>query len=138
MKRVLTLFTLVSSVSLVSTAFASDRKIGNVIAVERTLNNVYQSCIAQIKDSADKSSFQACAFNPKSGPSDSAPGKQSLLHFNNKVCTVEAQLQNNVIFVTYQSLNPKATLEHTKACLRDALDSSPNKDSFKFLMHTVE
>lgn len=131
-------FALASAVSTATPAHASDKKIGNVIAVERTLHDVYQSCIDQMKVAEAESTFASCALNSKKTSADFSFGTQKILGYTKNSCSVEALVAAGVVLVTFQNTAAKATVEDSKLCLRKALDASANKDSFKFMAFTVE
>lgn len=138
MKTIFSALTLALALTAVTTAHAADRKIGNVIAVERTIDDVYQTCVDQLKDSASDSTFAACKFDAKKSNADFSQGTQRVLGLMKDGCEVEGLVQSGVVLVTFRATTPKATLEDTKACLRKAIDASTNKDSFKFIVYTIE
>lgn len=138
MKIIFSALTLVLALSAVTTAQASDRKIGNVIAVERTISNIYETCIDQLKEDQTSGQFVSCKIDVKKTNADYTQGTQRVLFLYKDGCEVEGYAQNSVALITFSATTPKATLNDAKACLRKAIDTSANKDSFKILIYTVE
>ncbi len=138
MKTIFSALTLALALTAVTTARAADKKIGNVIAVERTIDGVYQSCVDQLKDVKDDNSFASCTFDTKKTDADFTQGSQRVLTLWKDGCQVEGYAMNGVVLVTFQARGAKATLEDSKACLRKAIDSNQTKDSFKFIVYTIE
>lgn len=118
---------------------ASDRKIGSLVAVERTINSVYQNCVEQIPDEESSSSLYSCKFDTRLKNVDFTPGTARLLTLNTSQCFVEGTLQNSLILIMFSSKTKNTdSLTASKACLRQALESSPHKDSFKVITYTME
>jgi hypothetical protein len=138
MKTIFSALTLALALTSVTTAHASDRKIGNVIAVERTIDDVYQSCVEQMKDANDDLVFASCKFDAKKSNADFSQGNQRVLTLWKDGCEVEGSVMNGVVLVTFQATGANATLKDSKACLRKAIDGNQTKDSFKFIIYTVE
>lgn len=144
MKLIFSALTLALALTAISTAQAADKKIGNVIAVERTIDDVYNTCIDQLKDNPPVSgtNLLSCSFDAKktSGDftADGVRGYNVLMTYNKENCQVEASLKNGLIFVMFQATGAKATQDDSKACLKKGLDNSVNKDSFKFTAFTIE
>lgn len=138
MKTIFSALTLALAFTAVTTAHAADRKIGNVIAVERTVDDVYASCVDQVKDQKEESTFASCKFDLKKTNADFSQGAQRLLGLMKDGCEVEAYAQSGMILVTFQATGAKSTLSDSKACLRKAIDAAPNRDSFKAIVFTVE
>lgn len=138
MKIAYSVLAVVSLVGSVLPVQAADRKIGNVIAVERTIEGVYESCLEQIESEKSAATIYACKFETKNTNADLSPGARRLLNFSKNQCYVEATLQNSVILIMFNSKKEKATFTMAKNCLRDALDASPDKDNFKYVVYTIE
>lgn len=138
MKTIFSALTLALALTAVTTAHASDRKIGNVIAVERTIDDVYQTCVDQLKDVKGDNSFASCKFDAKKTNADYSQGTQRVLTLWKDGCEVEGSVMNGTVLVTFQATGAKATLEDSKACLRKAIDGNQTKDSFKFIVYTIE
>lgn len=147
MKSVLSVLAMVLSFSAFTTAQAADKKIGNLIAVERTIDNVYQTCAAQIKNETSPKqtangealpSFFACKLDAGSKDFDFMPKYQRLLTHSDSVCDIEGFAQNSSALITVQMKGKSLGAENAKNCLQRALDASENKDSFKFTIFTIE
>lgn len=138
MKKLILVFALASCFTLTVNAQGTDRKIGNLIAVERTIDNVYQTCIDQFTTPTSDSDFYSCKFEAKKTAIDFAPSTKRLLTLSSPACSLEGFLQNSVILVIIEVKSAKSKLATAKACLQEALNASANKNSFKFEMYTLE
>lgn len=138
MRMIFSALTLALAFTAVTTAHAADKKLGNVIAVERTIDDVYQTCIGNMKQTQDESTFQVCSISAKKTNADFLNAYQRLLSFSKEGCEVEGSAQGNVVMFTFQANGPKATKDDAKTCLRKALDANTTKDSVTFLVYTVE
>lgn len=138
MKIIFSALTLALALSAVSTAQASDRKIGNIVAVERTINDIYETCVDQIKDTNTSGEFVSCKIDVKKTNADYTQGTQRPLFLYKDGCEVEGYIQNGIALITFSATADKATVADAKVCLRKAIDVSANKNSFKFLVYTVE
>lgn len=138
MKTIFSALTLALALTSFTTAHAADRKIGNVIAVERTIEDVYSTCIDQVKDHKGETAFASCKFDAKKTNADFSQGAQRLLNLWKDGCEVEATAQAGIVLITFNANGAKATLDDSKACLRKAIDAAPNGDTFKFIAYTIE
>ena len=138
MKLIFSALTLALAFTAVTSAKAADKKIGNVIAVERTIDNVYQNCIDGLGLPGDDTNFLTCTLKVKKTNEDFMNGYQRLLTLTNGGCEVEGTAQAGSVMISFQDRRPKASIDDSKACLRKALDASVNKDSFKFIIYTIE
>jgi len=138
MKAIFSAMTLVLALTSVTTAHAADRKLGNVVAVERTVEDVYQTCVDQLKDHKGDTPFASCKFDVKKTNADFTQGMNRVLGLFKNGCEVEGYVQNGAILVTFLANGDNATLSDSKACLRKAIDASVNGDKFKFIVFTVE
>jgi len=138
MKMLCSAITLALALISVSTAQASDKKIGNVIAVERTIENVYQTCIDEMKQNKETPTFASCIIDIKNTKVDFVQISQRVLTLADGGCEVEGTAQAGVILVSFQARGAKATVADSKACLRKAINASPTQDSFKFIVNTIE
>jgi hypothetical protein len=135
MKWILSATTLVLAFS----AHASDHKIGNVIAVERSISNVYNTCLDQVKkDDGRGDKYFACKYSATKDTTENAPGSQHLIFNNDTRCTVDVTLQNNVILILFNSNDAKAGLSEAQNCLRMAMNDAKVNDTLKFIVYTVE
>ncbi|WP_413290423.1 hypothetical protein [Bdellovibrio sp. HCB337] len=126
------------SLTLAVNAQAADRKIANMIAVERSIDNVYQACVDQVPADDMDSNLFSCKFSTAKTALDFTAGTQSLLAVMDADCTVEASVQNSVVLVLFSSHTGKKDFAGAKACLQRAVSASKNKDSFKFYVYTLE
>ncbi len=122
-------------------AFASDKKIGNVILVERTIENVFDTCTTGVereKGDNPQGSLFACTLQITNSTQESVPPGQWLLRLRTDNCAVDADVSPTKAIVFFSGTSDKANYASAKACLTEALNKSPNKDSFKILVQTVE
>jgi hypothetical protein len=120
---------------------AADRKIGNLIVVERSIDNVYQACVDQFetkKATEATAVFYSCTFETKKTNADIAPATQRVLKLSNPGCEVEGFLQNSIILVSIQIKTANPSIAAARSCVQQAINASPNKDSFKFITYTIE
>ena len=137
MKWILSTIVLTMAVS----AFASDKKLGNVILVERTIENVFNACTADVekeKGNTPQGSLFACSIQITKSTQESVPPGQWLLRLRTDNCTVDADAFAAKAVIFFSGTSDKSNYAVAKACLTEALTKSPNKDSFKILVQTVE
>lgn len=113
---------------------AADRKLGNVVAVEREITNIYQTCMNQL-DPKDQGPYYTCKISAVQNDKELALSNKNILFLNDPTCVVEGGLQNSSIFIMYNSADLKADPAISKNCLRKSLGSS---DSLKMIVYTLE
>lgn len=130
------LFFVAASLLLAFTAQASDRKIGNVIAVEREIKDVYSTCLKNVTgDTTGSKFFFSCAIKYVT-PGEIPVTKGRAFRLHDEHCSVNADFANSgVLFVTFSSAKDTSTYETSKACLQQALT---NIASVKTLVYTLE
>ncbi len=138
MKILISAFLLTMSFITAVDVQAADKKIGNLIAVERSIDNIYNTCADQFTAPTTDSSFFSCKFDAKKNSADITPAAQRLLSLSTPTCEVDGYVQNSVVLVLIQIKSTHVNQASAKACLQQALDASKNKDSFKFIMYTIE
>jgi hypothetical protein len=142
MTQILSALTLVATLTLGFTAHAADKKIGNVIAVERSIDNVFQTCTAQVEKAKDydpKARYFACSLDvSKAGVAEMSPNNQRLLRVRGTSCTIDADLKDTSIFMMFNGNDNKAGYTAARACLKEVMDDAANNDGFKFTVFTVE
>ncbi|UOE99835.1 hypothetical protein [Bdellovibrio reynosensis] len=130
------LFFVVASLLLAFSAQANDRKVGNVIAVERTISNVYNSCISTIDeaDTVKPKTFFSCAIKfTQDGELPVTKGR--VLNLRDNRCLVEGESVNGMLFITFSAAKGLTPFEVAKGCLQKSLGS---RDSVKVVLYTLE
>lgn len=125
--------------AFVLNAQAADKKLGNVIAVERTIENVYATCVDQIeRDKRHNSSdrYFVCKLDAAASPSDSMPGGQPALTVRSPDCTIDTELKDAKVFLMINGNETKANYTSAKACLKKAMNQSG--DTVNFVIFTLE
>lgn len=131
--------TVMITLSLTSPAMAADRPLGTVVAVERDIPNVYQSCVDQVKlDPKQPTSFFFCKFPATKNKVEFSIGEQFVLMLDKDGCTVEGVVNNSTLLITFGTNPERSSFDSAKACLRKAFDASPNKDDLKFIIYSVQ
>ncbi|MGE5084946.1 MAG: hypothetical protein ACM3MG_01500 [Bacillota bacterium] len=128
------IFALVATLIAFS-AHATDRKIGNVIAVEREISDVYNRCVeATSKMDGERSTF-FCAIKYTKSPVEMAlPGRAPLMYEDGS-CVVSSELGNGNILFTFGKKSGSSDFAGAKECLAKAIAS---KGTIKTLVYTIE
>ena len=102
------------------TAQAADRKIGNVIIVERTLSNVYDNCLANVRsDTGKPSQFYMCVVGVTTQPYETMLNKGWIRHKTDR-CNVESEFVSGKIMITFGD-STTGTFADGKVCLAGAV-----------------
>jgi hypothetical protein len=128
------------SMVLAFNVYAADKKVGNVIAVERTLENVFATCIDEVqKDKTfdPNAQYFGCGMDAISG-NESVPGNQRLLRVRTETCTVDADIVGTRAVIMFNGMEKKANFASARACLETALRGANNGSTLKFTVFTVE
>jgi hypothetical protein len=113
---------------------ASDRKVGNVIVVERTVSDVYDNCLKEIRGDVSKpSAFFTCVITLTQQPYEVLLTK-GYLNYTTEKCNVESELAVGKMLITFGTKTP-GSFEDGKACLTEALAHQPAP---KVLIQTLE
>lgn len=118
-------------------AHAQDRKIGNVVAIEREIPNLKETCLKNTDDNADSkpNSFFACAFTFVS-KSEIAITSGRVLTLRDKECNVLGEAEKGSIMITFTTTKiGKSTFQESVACLEKALATN---NSLKLLVYSFE
>lgn len=131
MKKVIFLFLGLFAV----TAFAKDEKLGNVIAVERTISDVYNRCLTSVdKPGTGPQYFYSCAFRYLN-LGELAITQGRAFSFTKDGCQVYAELVNGNVFITFATDRNSSTFEDSKACLAKSLEG---QKTVKAIIYTVQ
>ena len=129
------MFFAIASLFVAFSAHAADRKVGNVIAVEREISDLYNTCLKAVEGPTDKpQSFFSCAIKyVKDGEIPVSKGR--LLKLMDERCQVHGEAVNGVVFITFSGAKAPSTFDASRACLERALSQ---KDFAKVIVYTLE
>lgn len=116
MKSVIALVALMGAFS----AHAADRKIGNVIMIERDIENVYDRCVTSMKQESE-GKYNFCTIQITKSPAEVLLNKGGGLRYNTTTCSVESEFGNGKMLISFRALNKDASTEDAKRCLQNAL-----------------
>ncbi|QDK36683.1 hypothetical protein [Bdellovibrio sp. NC01] len=117
-------------------AHAEDRKIGNVIAVERQVPNMYDTCVKNVTgDTSKEQSFYFCAINFLKSPLETSSSKGGVIRYKEANCRVDGEVANGVLLITFGRESGNTDYATAKGCLQRALNQ-PNNMSF--VVYTIE
>lgn len=117
-------------------AQANDRKVGNVIAVERQVTNLYDSCLRTVTgDITKEQTFFFCTINYLKSPLEVSVTKGGLIRYNSNGCNVDADAGNGVLVMTFGKAKGTSDYATAKSCLQAALQ---NANSVNVLVYTME
>lgn len=128
------LYVFVVSMLFAFSAHAGDRKVGNVIAVEREISNVYNTCLSQVEDTTGSKSFFSCGIKYVTD-GETPVSKGRVLKLMDDKCSVVGETMSGVLFITFSSAQERSTFEVARMCLEKALLA---KNSVKVIVYTIE
>lgn len=116
-------------------AQANDVKLGNVIAVEREITGIFESCLENVTaDTSKPARLFVCSFRfTKNNEIGMTKGRAFLL--KNSQCEVHAEVMNGSLLVSFATPQPTSSYEVSKECLATAIRNSP---PVKSLIYAVE
>ena len=119
------LFIAVAATLIAFTAQANDRKLGNVIAVERQITNIYDKCLSKVSsDTTKDSSFFICSFSFLKSSAETQISKKIVLTYATNDCRVNAEAVNGFLFMTFGKAKGSSNFSTAKNCLAQAIDNS--------------
>ncbi|AZZ35555.1 hypothetical protein CIK05_01640 [Bdellovibrio sp. qaytius] len=102
-------------------AQANDRKIGNVIAVERQITNIYDSCLSKVSgDTSKDQDFFICTINFLKTPTEMAITKGGLIRLVDSNCKVYGDAANGALLITFGKAQGLSDFAAAKNCLAQA------------------
>lgn len=129
------LFLAIASLLVAFTAQASDRKVGSVIAVEREISDLYNTCLKNLGGPTDKpQSFFSCGIK-FSTDGEIPVTKGRVLKLMDDRCQVVGEAINGVVLITFAGTKSPSTFETSRACLERSLSA---KDFIKVIVYTLE
>ncbi len=116
-------------------AHAHDVKLGNVIAVEREITNIYETCLQHVNtDTSKPARMFLCSYRfTKTNEIGMTKGRAFVL--KNDQCDVHAEVMNGSLLVSFATSRPTSNYEISKECLATAIRNSP---PVKSLIYAVE
>ncbi len=128
-------FFAIASLLVAFSAQAADRKVGNVVAVEREISDLYNTCLKEIQDLTDRpQNFFSCAIKyTTDGELPVSRGR--VLRLKDERCQVVGETINGVLMITFSGAKTPSTFEASRACLAKALSE---KDFIKVIVYTLE
>jgi len=135
MKVLVTLATLLFAFSV----HAADRKVGNVIAIERDVTNIYDSCMSTVTPdptTTKSSDTYSCFVKSPMNPNDTPLTRAHFLKNVGSDCDVEGDIENGSLLITFNTSADTSSYADSQACLKRALDVI--NDSTKIILYTVE
>ena len=130
------LFIAVAATLIAFTAQANDRKLGNVIAVERQITNLYDNCLSKISsDTTKDSSFFICSYSFLKSSAETQIAKKDVINFVSNDCRVNAEAVNGFIFMTFGKAKGQSNFATAKSCLAQAID---NNTAVNVNVYTIE
>ena len=116
-------------------AHAADTRLGNVVAVQRQTDNIYNTCLANVNgDTTKPTSFFSCII-PVTHDNEMSITTSRFLHEFNDRCQTEGALQNGKILITFGVTGREATFNEAKTCLAQGLMKN---NSVTAVIYTVE
>jgi hypothetical protein len=110
-------------------AFAADRKIGNVIVVERDVDNIYDRCMEDLNRkpaSVTQKANLACFVVVTNNPGEVLMNKGGAFKSTNPKCYVDTEFGGSGMLIDFSSKELNATAAEAKRCLREALNANPD------------
>lgn len=129
---------LIAGIFLTLTAQAADRKLGNVIVIERDIENVYSSCLSNIKsvDTDKPQTFFFCTLQLTKHDGEVLLNKGGGFRHLTDTCQVATEFGAGKMLIYFGGpKDEKTSFEDSKKCLKEATDL--NQDLVAILQ-TVE
>lgn len=127
---------LITSLLISFSAHAVDRKLGQVIAVEREITDLYEACLKTVSGDVTKpSSFFSCTVKFATPP-ETPISKGNIFHLMDQNCSVTGEAINGTLLITFSGAKSNSTFEASRLCLESTL--ATNKNSVKLHVYTIE
>ncbi|MEK2644280.1 hypothetical protein [Bdellovibrio sp. BCCA] len=128
------LFFVLATMLMAFTVHAADRKVGNVIAVEREITDLYNTCLGKVEDTTKPKSFFSCGIKYTTD-GELPVSKGRVIKLIDDKCSVVGETMNGVLLITFSGAQNPSTFEASRACLEKAVMP---KDSVKVVLYTLE
>lgn len=130
------LFFVIASLLFVVSANAADRKVGNVVAIEREIADVYSTCLKNMADQdTSKSAYSFYCSIPFLNDGELSITKGGIIRLIDNRCVVAGDVTNGKIFITFNTAKNLSTFEESRLCLQRSLTPSNSK---KVIIYTIE
>lgn len=117
-------------------AHANTTKLGNVIAVEKEIENVYAECLKTFKETPkQEAQSYICVIPVTDKTTDTILNKGRVLNYKTKTCLVDAEAGPKSILLYFGSATTAVSFAEATACLSEAIAKS---DAVKVIMYTIE
>jgi hypothetical protein len=120
MKAIILLASLLGAISV----HAADKKIGNVIMIERDVNNVYDRCLAELKNEDRDRKQQFCTLQITTSPLEVLMNRNGGIRYKTPNCMVESDFGNGKMLMIFEALGKDSTLADAKRCLQNAVNEN--------------
>lgn len=122
--------------SFVSASQGADRKLGNVILVEREIQDIYSTCLKNMDSPTDKpQNFFSCSM--KYITAGEWPVSSGIaFRLINEKCSVIGEALKGTLLITFATSRSPSSFEGARDCLNRAISNL--KDPVKSLVYTVE
>lgn len=135
MRLVVISFLAALSVSSVSLANGGVKKLGNVIAVEKELTNVYADCMKYFTETPKNPSQEFyCVVPVAQKAADVVVSQGHAFHYKTDKCQVDGEMAPRNVLISFGSPKAAISFEVASSCLSEALASTPMIAT----MHVVE
>lgn len=103
-------------------AHGADRKVGNVIVVERAITNIYSSCIAEVLgDTTKPAAFFSCVIPVTQQSYEVLLSKDRFYHHSAEKCSVDSEFAGGKMLITFGGSREPISFEAAKVCLANVV-----------------
>lgn len=117
------LFIAILATLVAFSAKAADRKLGNVILVEREIPNPYDLCVKNVIDKTDKKQqmFYCVIKYTKANMETPVNSKIAVINQNSEGCVVRGEVGNGNMMIGFGPNKAEVDFETAKTCLAKGL-----------------
>ena len=107
-------------------ASAADRKIGNVIVVERDIENTFNRCIEDLnrKPISPNAQWLSCFLTVTKNQGEILLNKGGAFRLNTTRCDVDSEFGGTGLMINFQAKGANSTRQDAINCLRTAVDQN--------------
>ena len=120
MKAIILLASLLGAISV----HAADKKVGNMIMIERDVDNVYDRCVATLKDEDRDKKLQFCYLQITKSPVEVMLNREGGIRYKTPNCKVDSDFGNGKMLIFFEALSKDAKLADAKRCLQNAVNEN--------------
>ena len=130
------IFALVASLMAFSAAHAEDHKVGNVIAVQRDINNLYDTCVKNVVGDVSKTQNSFfCNIKFIKSPTEIPVSRGGVIRFQDDRCQVFGDVEGGFLMIGFGKAQGASSFEQAKVCLQRSLQG---RDSTAVLVYTLD